>query len=210
MSDNDWCIRYCLVTKQPLTLMFFSQHPDQLIVIIYYGLFTIKPVLYGLTVCILHICTCNATFLRSFLFANKDEFDTSRRQSGSPSSDGDFCTLHIFIEHYVDNGTHEQLLLNMFHRAFDFYKNPLIKYPSSPAYNSGWRRRKIRTNLYKFHLITIKSYRTTERILLYSSKKTLWVPISPSMSKCTILSWNDFIIYPSNCLMQSIRNLDRK
>lgn len=43
VPDNDWCIRYCLVTKEPLTLMFFSQHPDQLIVIIYYGLFTINP-----------------------------------------------------------------------------------------------------------------------------------------------------------------------
>jgi hypothetical protein len=146
--------------------MFFSQHPDQLIVIIYYGLFTIKPVLYGLTVCILHIYV----HVMQHFFAR---FCSLIKMSLTPVEDNQgvrllmetFALCISFIEHYVDDGTHEQLLLNMFHRAFDFYKNPLIKYPSSPAYNSGWRSRKIRTNLYKFHLITIKSYRTTERIL---------------------------------------------
>ncbi len=33
--------------------------------------------------CILHICTCDATFLRSFLFANKDEFGASRLKKES-------------------------------------------------------------------------------------------------------------------------------
>jgi hypothetical protein len=33
-----------------------------------------------------------------------------------------FALCISFTEHYVDYETHEQLLLNMFHRAFDFYK----------------------------------------------------------------------------------------